>query len=327
MSPTEQRTTVVIVNYRTAEMCIDAVRSLASEGVEEGRLDVVVVDNSSGDGSAERIAEAVRREGWEGWVSLIPLADNRGFAAGNNAGIALALAREPKPAAILLLNPDTLVRPGAVRALVELMESRPDVGIAGCRLEYADGATQSRAFRFPTLMSEVEASLKIGAVTRLLGRWVVAPPPPDVLTDSDWVSGACMLVRREVFEDVGLMDDGYFLYFEEVDLCLAASRRGWRCAYLPDVTVVHFHGASTGNKLFEEPKRIPKHWLDSRRRYFVKNHGLPYAACADLLHVAGLAVSHALRRALGREIPDPPHALWDLARSGVQLHLSATKGR
>ena len=116
--------------------------------------------------------------GWGGWATIQPLEQNGGFAAGNNAAIRPALATADPPRYVLLLNPDTIVRPGAVRALVEFMEDRPDVGIAGSRLEEPDGTPQRSAFRFPSVLGELEGGLRLGLASRLLARWVVAPAVP-----------------------------------------------------------------------------------------------------------------------------------------------------
>src|SRR6185295_15355436 len=151
-----------------------------------------------------------------------------------------------RPRYVLLLNPDTLVRPGALCTLLEFMEAHPKVGIAGTRLEDPDGAPQTSAFRFPTVWSELEYGLQLGVVTKLLSRWVSAPPPRNEAHETDWVAGAAMLIRREVIEHLGLFDPDYFMYYEEVDFCLRAKRMGWRCWYVPSARIVHLVGRSSG---------------------------------------------------------------------------------
>src|SRR4051812_18603963 len=141
---------VVIVNYRTPDLSIDCLRSLEAEVGSVPGTRVVVVDSASGDGSAGRIGDAIRDRGWGRWASVLPLDHNRGFAAGNNAAIGPALRSADPPRHVMLLNPDTVVRPGALRALVEFLEARPEVGIAGSRLENPDGTPQRSSFRFPS---------------------------------------------------------------------------------------------------------------------------------------------------------------------------------
>jgi len=310
---------VVIVNYRTPDLTVDCLRSLAPEvAATPGGAAVLVTDNASGDGSAERIAAAIRDNGWADWASLIPLPRNGGFAYGNNAAIREALCWPQPPRYVLLLNPDTLVRPGAVRELAAFLDAHPRAGIAGSRLEFPDATPQSAAFRFPSILSELDAGLRIGLVTRLLANVIVAPPPPPDARRTDWVSGASFMVRREVLESVGLLDEGYFMYYEELDLCLRASRAGWECWHVPASRVVHLIGQSSGINTPDKPrKRMPAYWFESRRRYFLKNHGWPYAAAADAARIATFAAWRLGRALLRRPDPDPPHLLGDFVRHSV----------
>src|SRR5262249_24939007 len=156
------------------------------------------------------------------------------------------LAAPNPPDYVLLLNPDTVVRPGAIRPLIDFMERHPEVGITGCRLEYPDGEPQRSAFRFPTIWSEFEGGIRVGVLSKLLNREVVAPRVSDEPHPTDWMAGASMLVRRAVFDDIGLMDEGYFLYFEETDFCLRARRAGWPGWYVPASHVVHLVGQASG---------------------------------------------------------------------------------
>ena len=217
---------VVIVNYKTPELTIDCLKSLVSEVQSLPGIRVVVTDNASSDRSAEQIQTAIDTNGWGEWASLMPLEKNGGFAFGNNEAIRPALESSNPPFYILLLNPDTIVLPGALKELWNFMEKNPEAGIAGSRLENRDGSPQRSAFRFPTILSELDSGLRLGLVSKLLSKWIVAPPVPEEICQTDWVAGASMIVRREVFERVGLMDESYFLYYEEVDFCLQANKAG-----------------------------------------------------------------------------------------------------
>jgi len=248
---------------------------------------------------------------------VLPLDSNGGFASGNNAAIrpALEASDPPSPDYVLLLNPDTIVRPGAVSALLEFMASHPEAGIAGSRLEDPDGTQQHSRYRFYSLWSELESALRIGLVTRLLRDRIVAPPLVDTAHPIDWVAGASMIVRRAVFEDIGLLDPGYFLYFEETDFCLRARRAGWTCWYVPRSRVVHLVGRSTGvTSTREPPRRRPRYWFESRRRYFVKGHGRLYALVVDGAWLLGHSLWRARRIVQGKPDTDPPHLLWDFLR-------------
>jgi GT2 family glycosyltransferase len=307
--------TIVIVNYRTAGLVLDCLRSLSTQ--VEGRPDcrVVVVDSFSGDGSVERLRAAVTAADWGRWVEILPLSENAGFAAGNNAALRRALAGSHCPDYLWLLNPDTVVRPGALHGLLQFMEAHPEVGIAGSRLEDPDGTPQRSAFRFPGIASEFERGMRLGVLSNLLRRQVVAPVLRDRAHRTDWVSGASMMVRREVIESIGFLDDRYFLYYEETDYCLRARRARWDCWYVPQSRVVHLVGQSSGIKDgVPTARRVPGYWFQSRSRYFGKNHGLLYRLLADATWVAGFVCWRLRRRLQRKPDHDPPALLWDFLR-------------
>jgi N-acetylglucosaminyl-diphospho-decaprenol L-rhamnosyltransferase len=320
-SDSERRTTellIVILNYRTAELAVTCLRSLAREVPSLPPVEVVVTDNASGDGSAQRIADAIASEGMSAWARCEPLPLNGGYAYGNNAPIRSALTRPSPPEFVLLLNPDTELRAGAVGALIDFLRAHPEASIAGSRLEDPDGTPHCSAFNFPSAWSELDRGLQLGIVTRLLANRVVQRPIPDEPTEVDWVAGASMLVRREVFERVGLIDEAYFLYFEEVDFLLRAKRAGYRTFYVPQSRVVHFAGSSTGvTDERNPPRRVPAYWFDSRRRYFLKNHGLVHAALADSLFLLGYTLHRLRRVASPKPTRDPPHMMFDFVRHGI----------
>ncbi len=309
---------VVIVNYRTPDLTIDCLHSLVPERQLVEGLQVAVVDNDSGDCSVTKIEQVIKTEGWEDWVSLMPSGYNGGFAFGNNYAIRPALSSSHPPDYILLLNPDTVIRPQAIKILVDFMETHSDVGIAGSRLEDPDETPQCSAFRFHTLMSEINGGLRLGIISKLLNKWVIAPPVSDITCQTDWVAGASMIIRREVFDAIGLMDENYFMYYEETDFCLQAKKAGWSCWYVPTSRVVHFVGQSSGvtnTKVI--PKRLPKYWFDSRRRYFVKNYGIFYTALADLLWLSAFSLWRIRRIIQQKEDRDPPRLMGDFIANSI----------
>jgi N-acetylglucosaminyl-diphospho-decaprenol L-rhamnosyltransferase len=308
---------VAIVNYRTPELTIDCLRSLAVDGMPRDGRQVVVVDNRSSDGSAERIGAAIEAEGWSSWAAVVAAPRNGGFAYGNNVAVGAALKADRPPEYVLLLNSDTLVRPGAIDALVRVLDAHPNVGIVGSRLEDPDGTPQCSDYRFPSLRSEFSEAVGLGLVDRLFADHLIWPGHSDVARPADWVAGASMLVRSAVFRDVGLMDESYFLYYEEVDLCLRAARAGWSCRYEPASRVVHLVGKSSGVTSRTEVKRRPGYWFDSRRRYFVQNHGRLYAALVDLVWSGGYAARRLKETLLGRPNSDAPRLLFDYLRHSV----------
>jgi N-acetylglucosaminyl-diphospho-decaprenol L-rhamnosyltransferase len=306
---------VVIVNYRSARYTLDCLHALAPQiqGLASAR--VVVNDNASGDDSMALIGSAIAREGWGEWASAVELPRNGGFAYGNNAAIRPALRSSDPPEFVLLLNPDTIPRPGALASLLAFLEQHPEVGIAGSRLEYEDGTQHESCFRFHTLATEIAHGLRLGIVSRLLRRRVEAPPLVNHPIPVDWVAGASMLVRREVFEAIGLLDEGYFLYYEETDFCLRARRAGWPSWYAPASRVAHLVGKSSGlTDRREALPRRPRYWFESRHRYFVKNHGRAYAWIVDLAWAVCFGLWRIRRRVQRKPDPDPPHLWLDFVR-------------
>ncbi len=308
---------VVIVSYRCAELTVACLRSIererrATPGVT---IRAVVVDNASGDLPA--LEDAVRTCGWSSWVSLLAAPRNGGFAYGNNLGIEHACRAAP-PAYVQLLNPDTEVRPGAIGTLVRFLEAHPEAGIAGSSFETPDGREWPLAFRFPTLASELDAGLKFGLITRLLGPWVVPRRMSRMAEPVDWISGASMLIRPKVLEAIGGLDENYFLYFEETDFCRRARGAGFATWYVPESRVMHIIGQSTSIADWRErPARLPGYWFESRRRYFAATFGIRHAILVDLVAVLAHALGSCKRVALGRAGTGVPHFLRDLIRHSV----------
>jgi N-acetylglucosaminyl-diphospho-decaprenol L-rhamnosyltransferase len=309
---------VVIVNYRVAHLVIDCLQSVAEQIERVPGARVAVCENGTGDDSAARIQKAIDEHGWASWCTLTAISPNLGFTGGNNAILYPALHSADPPQYILLLNADTIVRPNAFRALVDFMDQNPNVGIAGSRLEEPNGTVLVSAFRFLTPMSEFETSIKLGLVTRALSRWRAAPPVPVQASEVEWVSGTSTIIRREVFRDIGLLDEGYYTYFEDVDFCYNARRVGWQTWYVPASRVVHLEGQSTGiaTKVL---KRRPPYLFEARRRYFLKNHSAGYAAMADVARIIGLALWRLRVILTGKPDTAPPYFLYDSIRHSVFL--------
>ena len=314
------RLLVVILNYRTAQLTIDCLQSLVLEIQALPGAQIIVADNDSQDGSVEQIAAAIASEGWNKWVSLRPLSSNGGFAMGNNSVIRLAIQSPLPPKYFLLLNPDTVVHPGGLTELVTFMDQHPEAGIAGSRLENPDGSPQHSAFRFPSIFSELDYGLHIGIVTALLKKWEVAPPISEKICQTDWLSGASMMIRYEVFAAVGLLDEHYFMYYEELDFCLQAHKSGWSCWYVPQSRVIHLVGQSSG---FNTPKRRPQYWFDSRRRYFLKNHGWLYTAIADATWMVSFMTRRLREIFQSQSDTEPPYLLNDFWANSVFVKRSA----
>ncbi len=306
---------VAIVAYKSAPLTVDCLASIAPDIVGLPPTRVIVVDNASPDGAGEVVARAIAERGWGAWAELVPAPANHGFAAGNNIAIRTMLREEPQAQYLLMLNPDTVVRPGALCRLMNFVDVRPEVGMAGGRSEDPDTTPQMCCFRFPNAVNEVLGHVGLGLLDRWFARHLTRVGIPQEPRQVDWVSGAFLLVRRRVVEQVGLMDEGYFLYFEETDYLRRAQRAGWQCWHVPDSRVVHLVGQSSGVTVRDRaPRRLPAYWFESRRRYFVRHHGRAYAALMDLALVVACPLGR-LRHALqGKAQRTPPHFVRDMMR-------------
>lgn len=294
----------VIVNYKTPELVIACLPGLLAD--LDGRdARVVIVDNCSGDDSARRIREWVREAGEDRRVQVLESSFNGGFAAGNNLGIRAVQARY-----YLLLNSDTLVRPGAIAALLEAAESHPEAGLISPRLEWPDGTGQESCFRLHSPLSELSAAAQTGVVDALLHCYAVPLPVQETVAFPEWTSFACVLVRGEVFEQVGLLDDGYFMYFEDVEFCHRAALAGWRIVHDPRARVVHLRGGSSSVKeQTRQKKRVPRYYYESRARYFYQVYGRHGLWAANLLWWVGRGVSKT-RQLLGRTDKSAVQGAW-----------------
>ncbi|MAX23046.1 MAG: glycosyl transferase family 2 [Phycisphaeraceae bacterium] len=309
---------VVIVNYRTPELTIDALASLEVERKHLPDMHVVVTNAPAGDDSQQRITYAIAQNNWSDWVTFKELEKNGGFAYGNNVGIEPAIQSENPPRYVLMLNPDTVVREGAIVSLRDFLDERPYAGMVGSRLEDPDGTPQASAFRFPGILSELVATLRLGVFTKLMNRYAMTPPVQNHAHETDWVAGASMLVRREVFEQIGYLDEGYFLYYEEVEFCLRAKRAGWQCWYEPASHVVHLVGAASGiSDTRKKAPRRPAYWFESRRRYYLGSFGKVKTLLADTCWLVGFSLWR-VRRAIQRKPDnDPPKFLSDFFKHSV----------
>lgn len=252
---------VVILSYNTLALTLDCLARFADPALEQG-WQVILVDNGSTDGTAQAVA--ARFPG----VEVIRVPENQGYAAGNNRGLVQARGE-----AVILLNSDVEATPEALQALVDYLNAHPDVAAVSAGLRTPDG--QPQAFAFGD--EPAPGYLLRRGLGRLLGRaplhdWAVDHP-----VDVDWVSGACLAVRRQALEQVGLLDEGFFLYFEDVDWCLRMRRAGWRVVYNPSIQVIHLGGAS-------EPGRSTANHLyhESLVRFYHKHYGRMWGATVRL---------------------------------------------
>lgn len=307
---------IVIVNYRTPALVRDCLDSLKAE--IDGGLDLraFVGDADSGDGSVEIVSAHIRDRGYD-WATCYPIGSNGGFAYGNNHIVRTCVAPDPSFDLVHFLNPDTVVLPGAVRALAAFLEATPGAGVAGSRLENPDATFRAYAFRFPTPWREFFRGARIPKLEAAAPATSITFEGLGTTQRVDWVTGASFMGRRSLLDAVGLMDDGYFLYFEETDLMKRIRAAGWEVWHVAESRVVHLAGQSTGVRRGDpELKPLSPHWLRSRWKYFCDHHGRAGAVAATTLFLAGDLVYRLHRLLRLRPIGDPPGLWRDYLRHG-----------
>jgi len=310
--PQQSRIAAVIVNYRTPDLTMRCLAALLAERSTLPGLRAMVVDGGSADGSATQLAEEIAQARYREWVSFLPLELNGGFGWANNQAI-LELAREGRgPDFVYLLNPDAEVRHGAVAALIEELTAHQRCAAAGSQLLKPDGSLAASAFRFPSIGREFINAAQSEKLGRLLGVASTVVESRESM-EVDWVTGASVMFRADALRETGLFDDGFFLYFDEVELMHRLRSRGWTVRHVPRSRVVHAEGASTG--LGAGARSLPSYWYQSRRRYFALTRGRAGVIAANLAALAGSGIA-GLKRLSGRPQAHRPARARDLVRSG-----------
>lgn len=318
------RILTVIVNYRTPEMTLRAAEA-ARHAMTDLQGQIVIVDNGSGDGSFAHMHAHVATTQWQN-VTVLDAGHNGGFGAGNNHGILAAVANlptsVPPPDYVYLLNSDAFPAADALRALSTHMQANPEVGFAGSLIHGEAGEAHQTAFRFPSLLGEIEAAMRFGPISRLLARHRIPLPVSAHTTRVDWVAGASVMMRMDMLHQIGLFDETFFLYFEETDLCKRGQKAGYHTDFVPHSQVMHIGSVSTGMQTWQ---RTPQYWFQSRWHYWQKHHGRLTALTATGLHViAGLF--HRARQGLkGRKSVDPDHFLRDMMAHDLKAALHASR--
>jgi N-acetylglucosaminyl-diphospho-decaprenol L-rhamnosyltransferase len=257
---------IVIVNWNTRDLLADCLGSIAqtANGLD---VEIIVVDNGSNDGSQDIVRQLFPE------VQLIENTKNVGFARANNQA-----TETSQGCYILLFNSDAIATPGAIQSLVHLADAEPRAGIVGAQLLNIDGSFQASYTPFPTLWQEF---LILAGLGRLFcGQWYPSRGPDEAKGPQvvDYVEGACVLVRRQAFEEVGGLDEGYFMYAEEVDWCYEMKKAGWQVWYQPAAKILHVGGGSSQHR---RPQREADLYR-SRVRFFRKHYG---DRAAELLKV------------------------------------------
>lgn len=264
---------IVIVSYRCRDLlhvCLSSIRRHAAHLAR-----TFVVDNASEDGTVEM----VRSEFPE--VQLTVSENNLGFSAANN--LAIESGHAPY---VLALNPDTRLTRGALDELVELMGAKPDVGMCGCRLELEDGTLDHAAKRsFPTVLGALGHFTGLGRRGNASNRLTQYRAPSVAAGPADAINGAFMLMRRSALDEVGLFDEGYWMYMEDLDLCYRFARAGWAVWYEPTVTVMHVKGASSGKY---RKLRLNYAFHYGMYRFYRKHYARDHKALVNVAVYAGI---------------------------------------
>lgn len=294
--------TVVVVSWNTRDLLDRSLETLKEDLERTSNSDnlvteVFVVDNDSKDGSAAMVAEK------HGWATLIANDDNLGFAKANNQ-----VLRQAKGRYILLLNPDTEVEPGALKTLIEFLEAHPKAGIVAPQLLNSDGSIQRSCRQFPTftgMLFELIGLSKLFPKGSKMGTTFRAYKMLDWEHDDerevDQPEGACLLLRREVLEEVGLLDEGYFMLFEEVDWCYRIKKAGWQIWFTPKARVMHHYGQSIkqvkARMILSSHRGLYRFW---RKHYRGNRWYLDGFAYSSLMALAYFRIaSHKLKSMLG----------------------------
>jgi len=251
---------IIIVNWKVKDLLEKCLRSIFLQ-TKNISFEVFVVDNNSGDGSVEMVREKFPQ------VNLTSSADNLGFAKGNNLAIKKSRGRY-----ILLLNPDTEILDNALEKMVRFMDTYPECGIAGCKLLNPDLTLQPSVRAFPDFASQIFILLKIHHLfphTKTMYKYLVQNFDYEKTQEVDQVMGAFMMIRREVINKIGILDENFWIWFEEVDFCKRAKAVGFKILYTPEAKIIHHYGQS-----FKQAMGVKKQKDFNRSlSYYFKKHG------------------------------------------------------
>src|SRR5260221_1303723 len=296
---------IIIVSWNVCDFlaaCLDSVLKTTLD------VEVIVVDSASSDGTGEMLKSRFPR------ITYLPQTENIGFTRGNNIGLGAADCRY-----LMLLNPDTEIIGDALQQMVRYLDNHTDVGIVGPHTLNSDGSTQSTRRRFPTLITALFEStwLQRYAPRRVLDNFYARDIADADTANVDWVQGSALIARREVYAQIGPLDEQYIMFSEEMDWCKRARNAGWKVAYLGTAQIIHHGGKST------EQVATFKHvyFQESKLRYFRKYHGYLVAGFLRLFLVASYGqqlVMEALKGLIGYRRPlrqERVRMYWQVIRS------------
>ncbi len=279
---------IIVINFRTPQYTIDCLASLVPERADLPGLQVLLVENASGDDSVPRLREALAANGWSDWVTFLPQERNLGFAGGNNAGFRHLLAQPQPPEFVLLLNSDTLVHRGCLKAALDRLQREPDIGVLSCMLRNRDGSVQNVCRRFPCPLRETVRALGLPYVFRTAFEWAELEDAgwdrERTARNVDWVGGAFMLLRTDTVRRLGGMDESFFFYGEDIELCHRLWRHKLRVFFDPAGAITHFGGGSSDSARLANRRKEVLIWK-ARFRVQRRCYGALAAAWMRLLYI------------------------------------------
>lgn len=297
---------VIVVNYGTAELAINAVQTVLDHSHGGRMVRVFLVDNASPGDDAKTLTDVHERRAWGKRVTLFLETENHGFGRGNNVVLRALAEMDDKPDKVLLLNPDAALHNEAIDFLAKALDKEESVVAVGAAVLRDDMSPATAAFRFPSWRSEFARILAFGPIDRLVAKHIVALPPDHPAGSVDWVTGAAVMFRFDALVRVNFFDPGFFLYYEEVDLMRRLRKAGGDILYVPTAQVLHAEGAATGQFASAQARqRDPSYLYQSWRYYFERSFGRIGALCiaATLWPAAALNILHRRMRGKSPSVP------------------------
>ena len=304
------RLSIITVSWNVRDLLHDCLKSVEA-AKESLSLEMIVVDSASSDETPDMVAQAFP------WVHLIRCDENVGFPRGNNIGIAASTGHY-----VILLNPDTVVLDDALAKLCRYLDTHDDVGVVGPKLLNPDRSIQSSRRRFPTFYTALFEStwLQESAPKRVLDHYYALDLDDDETAVIDWVMGAALMTRRRIIDQVGGLDEAYFMYSEELDWCRRIKGAGWAVVYLPEAEIVHHLGKSSEQAVTHRHINFNQ----AKLRYFRKYHGtgVAFALRAFLLltYLQQLFLE-LFKGIIGHKRPlrwQRAKSYWQVVRSGLR---------
>ncbi|MDZ4671127.1 MAG: glycosyltransferase family 2 protein [Phototrophicales bacterium] len=310
-NPSQPDVSIIIVSWNVAQLLQDCLQSVY-DTTPNLSLEVIVVDSASSDDTVQVIQSKFPQ------VMLMAQTDNVGFTRGNNIGLAVAHGRH-----VFLLNPDTIILGDTIGQMVAYLDENPTVGIVGPHTLNTDMTHQSTRRRFPTIGTAFFESTWLEGIAprHILDRYYVRDMADDVLGAVDWVQGSALMARHEVYDQIGGLDEGYVMFWEELDWCKRAKLAGWGVTYLGTSKMVHHGGKSTD----QAGARKHIHFQESKLRYYKKFHGAGFALLLRIflllnytwqIMVEGIKALLGSKRTMRRERIT---VYWQVLRSGLKV--------